>query len=510
MSFPRTALSSFAVALTVSITVSRIEASPDSSASSTSAPEERPASEPSAPGPSEDPSSLPETITFANSIAAIVFENCTECHRPGEAAPFALTSYDDVRKRGRLIAKVTKDRYMPPWHPVEGYGEFEGVRRLSDREIALIGKWLETGMVEGDPKDTPAPPSFDSEWRIGAPDLVVTMDEPFEIPADGPDIYRNFALPLQLGEEHYVTQIEIRPSARSVVHHALYFVDTTGEARERDARDRTPGFPGMGFRNMRPLGGWAVGAAPMTFPQEVARPLPRGSDLVVQIHFHPSGKRESEKTSIGLRFAKGPPSRTLVSIQLPPVFGFFSGIDIPADDASYKVKDSFELPVDVELLSAGGHAHYIARSMRSTAVLPSGEEKPLFFIDDWDFNWQGRYTYAKPVRLPKGTVIRSELTYDNSAANPRNPFDPPRRIRWGLESTDEMAAITFMAVPVDEDDAALLRTSYRRHLGQAARRGARSFLGRALSPPGGDDGGDADGPGGDGNETRDSEGKAER
>src|SRR5262249_6956846 len=171
-------------------------------------------------------------VTFTEHIAPIVFNNCASCHRPGEAAPFALMSYQDVKKRGALIAAVTQSRDMPPWHAAPGYGDFIDVHRLTDEQIASIKQWVDAGMPEGDPGKLPAPPKFPEGWQLGKPDIVLTMAEPFDLPASGPDIYRNFTIPLDLPEKKWVKAIEFRPSARKVVHHALFFVDTTGESRK--------------------------------------------------------------------------------------------------------------------------------------------------------------------------------------------------------------------------------------------------------------------------------------
>ena len=374
---------------------------------------------------------LPKTVTFAEHIAPIIFASCTSCHRDGEPAPFVLKSYRDVSKRGRMIRRVTKSRYMPPWHPEEGWGEFKDSLRLSEKQLDLIDRWVETGMAEGDPKKTPAVPKFPDGWRLGEPDLVVSMTEAYEVPASGPDIYRNFVVPLDLDEDRWVRAVEIRPSARPVLHHTLYFLDSTGAARKLDARSRTPGFSGMGFRRTGSLGGWAVGATPRFLPVGLARPLAAGSDLILSTHFHPSGKVEHEKTTVGLYFAKEAPSRSFTGFQIPPLYGSLSNIDIPAGESNYVVRDSFTLPIDIDLVSVGAHCHYIGKSMQAVATLPDGSSKKLFRIADWDFNWQGRYQYAEPIRLPAGTRIDAVITWDNSADNPRNPYDPPRRIRWG-------------------------------------------------------------------------------
>ena len=301
--------------------------------------------------------------TFAEDIAPIIFQNCSSCHRPGEAAPFPLLDYADVKKRGRMIQLVTQTRYMPPWKPEPGFGHFRDSRYLETEDVELIRRWVETGMEQGDPKKTPSLPEFEDGWQLGKPDLVVTMDAPYEVAPDGPDIYRNFVLPLPLEEDEWVTAVEVRPSARSVVHHVLFFLDDSGAARKYDERDPGPGFDGLVFDGTGNLGGWAVGGVPRHLPMNLARPLRKGTDLVIQTHFHPSGKVEMEQTTIGIYFSKEPPQRTYMEFQVPPEYGQYSGIDIPAGEANYVVHDRVEVPVDVELVDVGGHAHYICTKM---------------------------------------------------------------------------------------------------------------------------------------------------
>ncbi len=410
---------------------------------------------------------LPDKVTFSEHIAPIIFHNCTICHRPGEAAPFKLMSYRDVRKRGRTIVDVVERRYMPPWQPEPGHGDFRDERRLSDRQIALIERWVQTGMAEGDPQKLPKIPEFPQGWSLGKPDLVVTMERAFDVPADGPDIYRNFVLPLNLAEDKWVTAIDIRPSARSVVHHVLYFSDDKGEGRKRDGKDGQPGFAGMTFRGSGQLGGWAVGATPLKLPDGLAWPLSKGSDLVVQTHFHPSGKAEKEILTFGIYFAAKAPERFLLSLQLPPAFGLFSGIDIPPGKADFTVTDSFTLPVDADLIGVSPHAHYLGKLFRGWAVLPDGKTESLFLIKDWDFNWQGTYFYKHARRLPKGTVLHAEVIWDNSADNERNPNQPPKRVTWGEGTDDEMGSLRYLVTAADEKDAPALREAYKDHMRRA-------------------------------------------
>jgi len=287
------------------------------------------------------------------------------------------------------------------------------------------------------------------------------MNGSFDIPADGPDLYRTFVVPLDLDEDKWVKAIELRPEARPVVHHVLFFLDASGTARKKDAADKKTGFRGMGFPISGRLGGYVPGPTRPPLPLDLAYALPKGSDLILQTHFHPIGKAMSESFTVGLYFADKAPSRKLVNIQVPPGFGRGMKIDIPAGESDYRVTDSFTLPTDAEAVGVTAHAHYVCQEMKMTATLPGGEKISLLYIDDWDLNWQDRYTYAKPISLPAGTVLTTELVYDNSAANPDNPFSPPQRIVWGNESTDEMGSITLMLVPKEDDMERLLTVASR-------------------------------------------------
>lgn len=409
-----------------------------------------------------------ERVTFAEHIGPLVFNNCTRCHRPGEAAPFSLRSYRDTRKHARTMLRVMEEGYMPPWPPAAGDLPFQDQRRLDAREIALFRRWVETGMAEGDSSKTPPLPKFPEGWQLGSPDLIVKMDRPFVVPASGPDIYRNFVIPLGLKEDRWVTGIEMRSSAATVVHHVLYFLDSTGRGRAQADKDGQPGFAGMRFRPTGGLGGWAVGATPYKLPEGLAYSLPKGSDLVLQTHFHLSGKAEEEVLTIGLYFADKPPRRKLLNVQMPPAFGLFSNIDIPAGQANYAVTDSFTLPAAVDLVGASAHAHYLGKTIEARAVLPEGKTLKLFSIPDWDFNWQGTYLYKRFFRLPKGTVLHGTITWDNSAENPRNPSSPPIHVRWGEASTDEMGSVRLLMVAADEKDAPILESAIRQHVRKVA------------------------------------------
>ena len=347
---------------------------------------------------------------------------------------FSLTGYEEVKKRGAMIADVTRTRYMPPWHAAHGFGEFAGERRLTDRQIAMIGEWVREGMPQGDPAKMPALPHFAEGWELGKPDLVVKMSKAFPIPASGADIYRNFVLPLQLTEDKWVRALDFHPGTRSVVHHVLFSYDATGVLRVRDGFDGKPGFSAMagsGTRKSGSLGAWVVGQTPSALPEGLASPLPKGSDLILQEHFHLTGKAEAEKSTVGIYFASRAPERKLMAIQAPPSFGVGTHLDIPAGEKAYTIRGSFVLPVDVKAWAVGGHAHYLAKEMKAVAIEPKGTRVPLLWIPDWDFAWQERYQFKNPLLLPKGTRLEASITYDNTADNPHQPSHPPKEVRWG-------------------------------------------------------------------------------
>lgn len=454
-------------------------------------------------------------VTFAEHVAPIIFNNCTSCHRPGEAAPFSLTSYQDAKSHGRLIAQMTANGKMPPWKAAPGDYAFKNERRLTDAQKDVLQRWVAAGMPEGDRSRTPPLPTFTAGWQLGAPDLVVRMSEPYTVPADGPDIYRNFVVPLNLSEDRWVRAVDFRPSARAVVHHSLFFLDATGSARTRDADDPGPGFNGsmgLGGRGLLAgrggrgqatpaaqgansafesaalerlgsgLGGWALGAMARELPDGLAFFVPKGSDLILSTHFHPSGKVEAESSTVGLYFADRPPAHAFTGVQLPPIFGVLEGLDIPPGDTGYTLHDAFVLPVDVKAFNAGAHAHYLAKDMKLTATLPSGDVRTVLWITDWDFSWQDSYAFKEQALLPKGTRLDVTIRYDNSAANPRNPSQPPKRVLWGEESFDEMGSMSLQVVAANDADLPVLREAYAAHVREAARTrpGLRQLIQRRM------------------------------
>jgi hypothetical protein len=327
-------------------------------------------------------------------------------------------------------------------------------------------------MPKGDPAKIPAPPKFPEGWQLGTPDLVVKMEKGFTVPAEGADIYRYQRIPLNLPDGKWVQAIELRPSARKVVHHVLYFAESTDEAKKIEAEQEASGSSGASMRftrSMVPLGGIAVGGQPHLLPGGLALKLPKGTDLMFQYHFHPIGKEETEQSTIGLYFAKREPDHTLTSVQLPVTYALFSGLDIAPGQKDFRVRDSFVLPVDVQAVSVGAHAHYIGKTMRMTATFPDGAVKILLDIKDWDFAWQDRYFFESTVFLPKGTKLESEVSWDNSEDNPKNPSRPAIQVHWGEQTKDEMGAVTLAVYPAVESDLLTLQQKYREHVRDIAR-----------------------------------------
>lgn len=403
-------------------------------------------------------------VTFDKDVAPIIWSRCAGCHRPNASGPFSLITYDDVKRRKTLVANVTARRVMPPWKPLPGKGDFADARRLTDEELVTLQQWIAEGVPEGSGADLPPLPTWESGWQLGAPDLVISMADAYDVPpedASGSDVFRTFVLPIPNERARYVRAIEFRPDNPRVVHHANIGVDRTRSSRRLDGKDGVPGYAGGMVQDARyPEGqmlGWTPGQAPHAVPAGMQWRLDPGSDLVAQMHLQPTGKHERLKVSVGLFFTDEPPSRTPLGLRLGS-----ETIDIPAGTGDYAIEDSYVLPVDVELLAVQPHAHNLARHMSARASLPDGTVLPLIEIDDWDFRWQDVYRYRTPVALARGTTISMRYSYDNSAGNARNPHHPPSRVVWGQNTSDEMGDLWLQIAPRDPADLAALTQDVRR------------------------------------------------
>jgi hypothetical protein len=409
--------------------------------------------------------------TFNQDVAPILYENCATCHRAGEVAPFPLLTYQDAAKRAPLIALATEKRFMPPWKPEPGFGSFAHERRLTDQQIQTLKEWAAAGAPEGSGK-APAVPSFPQGWQLGEPDRVFKMPMSFEVPADGPDQFECFVIPTGFAEDVYVGTAEFRPGNARVVHHALVMLDTTGRARELAKENGGTHYPCFGGTRTGVSGlffGWAPGSVAPPAEPGISRKIEKGTDLVVQLHYHPSGKVEKDQSTMGIHFAP-PPTKGIATVLM-----LNTNIYIPAGVPEHRVKASVTMPRDGELFAIAPHAHYLGKEMKVTANLPDGSVTPLIYIKDWDFNWQGQYRFKEPIKLPGGTRIDLDFTYDNSTANPQNPSNPPKMVRWGEQTTDEMAVV-FMGVMLPKpDDVPAFQANMQRQMLQTILSGLQSF-----------------------------------
>jgi tetratricopeptide (TPR) repeat protein/mono/diheme cytochrome c family protein len=402
-----------------------------------------PAAEPSAPVQPE--------VTYSRDVAPILFTKCGVCHRPTGAAPFSLLTYATARAHATQIATATRSGYMPPWKADADYGgEFIGQPRLSSHELEVLQQWAANGAPEGNPRDLPPTPTWTDGWQLGTPDLVVRPPS-YTLQAEGTDVFRIFVIHLPVDSLKYVRGMEFHPGNPRVVHHANIRIDPTHASRAFDDADPTPGYDGLIANSaVYPDGhflGWTPGQVPPLLPKGLAWRLQPDTDLVVELHMQPSGKPEAVQPIIGFYFGSDPPERTPAMLRLGR-----QNIDIPPGEKNYVVIDSFVTPVDVEVQAVQPHAHYRAKEIVGFAQLPDGSVRPLIHIRNWDFRWQHVYRYAQPFWLPKGTRLQMRYTYDNSAENPRNPTQPPKRVFWGQRSADEMGDLWIQVLTRDDRD----------------------------------------------------------
>ena len=395
-------------------------------------------------------------VTFNKDLAPVVFRTCAPCHHPGEAAPFSLLTYGDVKSHARQIADLTEKRIMPPWLPEPGEGDFIGDLHLSADEISLFRKWVAGGMLEGEASDLPPAPRFNPGWQLGKPDLILHADSSYEVPARGSDVYWNFIFHPPVATTRWIKAIEIHPGERRLVHHANLIVDRSQSAR-RQEKSPGSGFPGMELQieseSFDPDGHfffWKPGTILEPEPRDMALRIDPGNDLILNTHLQPSGKPEKIQPTLGIYFTGEPATKFPLLLQLEND----RILDIPAGEKNFVVTDEFTLPEPVSLLAIYPHAHYLGRDMLAVAKLPAGETKTLIHIPRWDLNWQAVFTYVKPIDLPAGTTISMRYIYDNSADNLANPNTPPKRVVAGNRASDEMAHLWLQVLPQSQAPAA--------------------------------------------------------
>jgi len=398
-----------------------------------------------------------QSPTFSKDVAPILYQNCTGCHRPGEIGPMPLISYSDARPWAKSIATHVADGTMPPWHADPSHGSFLNDRRLSEKDRNTIVQWASSGAPEGNKADMPKLPAFAEGWQIGTPDTIWSMLEDYPIPASGTIDYKNFEVPSNLTEDRWAQAIEVRPGDRSVVHHVIvYLIDP------KAARGPQPFTPAADMRrpadapkparaddNDRPMKhgptGWLTGYAPgqsvRVYQPGTALRVPAGATLIIQEHYTATGKPTTDRTRIGVKWAKEAP-KTEVNVATLQNMNFV----LPAGSSDTRVDAELTLNQDTTIWSLLPHTHMRGKKWQVSAIYPDGRSEIILDVPKYDFNWQTDYIFKQPLSVPKGTKIHTAAWYDNSAANKANP-DPKKDVYWGDQTWEEMqfTAITFSA-----------------------------------------------------------------
>jgi peroxiredoxin/mono/diheme cytochrome c family protein len=374
-------------------------------------------------------------VRYAEDVAAILQAKCQACHRPGQSGPFPLLTYDDARAKAEAIALVVEDRRMPPWHADPRHGQFANDRSLSARQRATLLAWVEQGTPLGDASKIPPPAQFAQGWTIGTPDLVIETPRDYTVPAQGVIDYVFVRVPTNFKEDRWIQAAEAVPGDRSVVHHIIAYIDEHKGGRPTENH----------------LCGYAPGDMPSVYPPGIAKKIPAGADVLFQIHYTPNGKAATDRSKLGLIFAKAPvehQARTLPIINEQFTHREFP---IPAGDPNFEIKASFPIRRDTYLLAFMPHMHLRGKDFKYTIVPPGGPAEVALSVPAYDFGWQSYYTLDKPRLLKAGTRIDCVAHYDNSKDNLANP-DPNKAVTWGDQTFEEM-----MIGYIDVYDAAPIR-----------------------------------------------------
>ena len=401
----------------------------------------------------------PAVPTFSKDVLPVLQKQCQECHRPNSIAPMSFLTYKDTRPYARAIEKAVVSRTMPPWFADPTVGHFKNTKLLSDKEIELLSTWAQNGAPEGDPKDMPPPVQFADGWTIGTPDIIVQFPKEIQLPATGVIDQSNLVVKAHFERDMWVKAAEVRPGNKRVVHHMKaiirpphstwlanvpegeLYVPQRGEGQDTSVPQPSASGP-LPVQDI--LAKYNPGVEGQEFTVgNAAKFIAAGSDIVFEIHYTTTGKPEADRSMVGIVLAdKAPKVRHLT------VTGTNNGrIDIPPGDPNYQVEAEATLATDAKLVWVQPHQHYRGRYFEMHVVYPNGERKTILRVPNYRFDWQVGYELAEPLDLPKGTRLETIGRYDNSAANKFNP-DPTARVRFGLQSNDEMH-VAFMGVLVD-------------------------------------------------------------
>jgi hypothetical protein len=424
-------------------------------------------------------SRLKKEITFTGDVAVIFYKNCADCHRPQDIAPFSVLAYKEVRPWARSIREKVVTRQMPPWYADRRHGDFENITRLSQTEIDTIVGWVDQGAREGDPKFLPPPPDYSQEWKIGKPDQVFSMTQDYVIEPEVPDNYVYYTMPTRFREDKWIQAAEIRPGNKKVVHHVIAHILTPAaiaKSRAGDSQSRSETqnesnifYKEGGLARVKqdapviddgaklPNGGavfkrqiseqgsdlfsillasYAPGKAPDIYAQGMAKKIPAGSLIVLQLHYSSFrgalAQPQTDRTSVALVFAKEPPDKEVRTLTVANHF-----FKIPPGADNHAVTASHTFDQDVELINYMPHMHLRGKDMKYEAIYPNGRREILLWVPRFNFNWQTVYRLKNAITMPKGTKLIVTAHFDNSPANRYNP-DPTKAVRWGDPTYDEM------------------------------------------------------------------------
>jgi hypothetical protein len=404
------------------------------------------------------------TITYSEHIAPIIYTHCTKCHRTGEIAPFPLTNYTEVQANATNIKHATTIQYMPPWKADVSYQNYQKENYLSAADIQMISDWVTGGTPQGNPALEPPLPVFPTGSQIGVPDKVISFSQSYTHVGNNTDEYRNFAIPMGLTQDQDLVALEVRPGNRAIVHHALFWADTTGTALAADSAAPGYGYPSNLNNALAELDGqlpsYVPGQKPTVLSNGLAYKLRAGSVLKGQFHYAPGAVDETDSTTFNLFFAQQPATRYVKSHVMVPLLGVLINgpFYIPANQVK-EFHGTYTMPEDASMLSTMPHMHKLGTHWKVFAIKPTGDTVNLIKINSWDFNWQGNFDFKNLLHLPQGTVIHALAGYDNTTNNVNNPHNPPVAVTWGENTTDEMYYLPLQWVSYRTGDESLVLDS---------------------------------------------------
>ena len=370
--------------------------------------------------------------TFSKDVAPILFKSCAECHRPTAMAPMSLMTYEDARPWARAIKQKVATRQMPPWGADPTVAKYSNDVSLKQDEIDTITAWVDGGSLEGNRRELPVAPTFAEGWSIGKPDYIFKMQKPFNVPADGTVPYVYISIPTNLKQDIWIRAVELKPTDRRVVHHIISnLVEGNGTAPDPEPKlTRDPNRKEIGGG----LGGLVPGRLYGEFEEGVARKIPAGTDIVLQMHYTTIGQAVTDQTEIGVLVSRAPPAKLRAEGggSIPN-----ASFVIPPGDPNYEVTGKLTFNRDTYLSSLYPHMHVRGKDATYTIVYPDGREEVVLRVPKYDFNWQLSYKLAEPKFMPKGSTLKVSMHYDNSAGNRFNP-DPTATVRWGDQTWEEM------------------------------------------------------------------------